>query len=142
MTLLLRKQIAWINSGITIRKAHIDTILIPCYNDSMKTKKQNKKEEQQLMVDILKGDLIYDMGKTISNQMAFIDRIRSDNRSQLGQEKKITEAYLHQEENKLKTMTKFIDDAITEATGERYDSRYGESGLLDYSIKLVLTPRK
>ena len=108
----------------------------------MKTKKQNKKEEQQLMVDILKGDLIYDMGKTISNQMAFIDRIRSDKMNQLGHEKKITEAYLHQEENKLKTMTKFIDDAITEATGERYDSRYGESGLLDYSIKLVLTPRK
>ena len=108
----------------------------------MKTKKQNKKEEQQLMVDILKGDLIYDMGKTISNQMAFIDRIRSDNMKQMGQEKKITEAYLNQEENKLKTMTKFIDDAITEATGERYNSRYGESGLLDYSIKLVLTPRK
>ena len=94
------------------------------------------------MVDILKGDLIYDMGKTISNQMAFIDRIKSDHMSQLGQEKKITEAYLHQEENKLKTMTKFIDDAITEATGEQYDSRYGESGLLDYSIKLILTPRK
>ena len=108
----------------------------------MKTKKQNKKEEQQLLVDILKGDLIYDMGNTISNQMAFIDRIKSDYMSQLGQEKKITEAYLHQETNKLKTMTKFIDDAITEATGERYDSRYGESGLLDYSIKLVLTPKK
>ena len=107
----------------------------------MKTKKQTKKAEQQLLVDILKGDMIYDLGNTINNQMAFLQRIRADMGTQLGAEKKTTEAYYHQEDSKLRTMTKFIDDAITEATGERYDSRYNESGLKDYTIKLVMSKK-
>ena len=106
----------------------------------MKTK-QNK-AEQELLVDILKGDLVYDMGKTIHDQWAFVDRIKTDCMSQRGNEKKITEAYLNQEQGKLMMMTKFIEDAISEATGKPYSTGLTHSVFLDYSIKLVITPKQ
>ena len=103
-----------------------------------------KKTEQQLLINILKGDVIHDVGATMQRQQAFIDRIQSDYQklTRHSAEMKPTEAYLNTQLEKMNTMLAFIDDAVTTATGKSYRTHYSESALHDFNIQLVISPKK
>ena len=89
-------------------------------------------------LDALNGSVRYDIGKTIVEQEKFIDRIHNDLQSQTGAAKKETQAYYNQQQNKMNLMLQFVNDAVSEATGEYGNLKYTGSLLKDYEVTLVI----
>jgi hypothetical protein len=89
-------------------------------------------------LDALNGSARYDIGNTIREQEKFIGRISNDLAVQTGAQKKETQAYHSQQQNKLGLMLQFVNDAVSEATGEYGNLKYAGSLLKDYEVTLVI----
>jgi hypothetical protein len=93
-------------------------------------------------LDALNGSARYDLGNTITEQQKFINRIHNDLMVQTGAQKKETQAYHSQQQNKLNLMLQFVNDAVSEATGEFGDLKYAGSLLKHYEVTLVIKKKK
>ena len=98
--------------------------------------------EQQKLIDVLKGGITYDMGNAIEAQKQFCNRINQDLMQQMGQQEKETRAYYHQQQNKLNLMLDFINSAVSESTGEFFQTKYTSSSLEKFNVKLLITPKE
>lgn len=98
--------------------------------------------EQQKMIDVLKGGITYDMNNSIQSQQQFCERINHDLRNQTGQSEKETKAYYLQQQNKLNLMLDFINSAVSESTGEFFQTKYTASALEKFNVQLVITPKE
>jgi len=110
-----------------------------------KTTKSNNIDHENL-VDILKGSISYDISKVITNQLTFIKRIQEDSmKGSSSKPAKEADAYLSLQRNKLDIMMNFINEAVSDATGEYYGGSSITSPhkvLRDFNIKLVMTKKE
>tara|TARA_R110000803_G_scaffold9631_1_gene30250 strand:+ start:2707 stop:3039 length:333 start_codon:yes stop_codon:yes gene_type:complete len=107
-------------------------------------KKSNNVDHENL-VDILKGSISYDISKVITDQLTFIKRIQEDTgKSTSNKPTKEADAYLTLQRNKLDIMMNFINEAVSDATGEYYGGTItsNEKVLRDFNIKLVMTKKE